>query len=276
MATSVATVKNTPCLVDPLHVCQRNGELVTVKNQKKTSGSSSSLCICSVTVHLETRNKNGVNFTPLKRPYYGIKIYSSKHLIYLYKLCTEFSYTINTCKEHRVRNTASSFSIHTSRTKHRSPSAYISSRSCMVTRIHVLMTRNGVTHLSLDTKYLLFVAYVNTLAFSGWNWVIFQHMHIITSHGRNSLMVFETCRRQNGHLETAVEHLRQSTWPQGTIVVSTSALRQIRHNHAAFAVSASLAAASAFSCDHYIIVVRKTIDKNLILECRKFWIRKIT
>lgn len=63
-------------------------------------------------------------------------------------------------------------------------------------------------------------------------------------------MVFVTWSLQNGHLETAEEHLRQSTWPQGTIVISTSLLKQTRHIHAAFAVSASFAAMSPLSCNY--------------------------
>lgn len=67
--------------------------------------------------------------------------------------------------------------------------------------------------------------------------------------GRKILIVLETCRRQKGHLETADEHLRHNTWPHGTIVTSTSLLKQTRHDHAALAVSASLAAISDFSCN---------------------------
>lgn len=67
-------------------------------------------------------------------------------------------------------------------------------------------------------------------------------------HGRNILIVFITWRRQNGHLETADEHLRQRTWPHGTTATSTSALKHTRQTHAALAVSASLEATSAFSC----------------------------
>lgn len=67
-------------------------------------------------------------------------------------------------------------------------------------------------------------------------------------HGRKILIVFATWSLQNGHLETADEHLRQSTWPHGTIVMSTSLVKHTRQSHAAFAVSASFAATSAFSC----------------------------
>ena len=70
----------------------------------------------------------------------------------------------------------------------------------------------------------------------------------IRYHGRKILIVFVTWSRQKGHLETAEEHLRQSTWPQGTIVILTSALKHTRQIHAAFAESASFAATSDFSC----------------------------
>lgn len=60
-------------------------------------------------------------------------------------------------------------------------------------------------------------------------------------------MILETWARQNGHLETAAEHLWHKTWPQGTIVTFTSLLRQTLHTHAALATSASLEEASAFS-----------------------------
>lgn len=70
-------------------------------------------------------------------------------------------------------------------------------------------------------------------------------------HGRKILTVFDTWSRQNGHRETAEEHLRQRTWPQGIIVTSTSAVKQTRQSHAAFAVSASFDASSAFSCNFY-------------------------
>lgn len=68
-------------------------------------------------------------------------------------------------------------------------------------------------------------------------------------YGRKILIVFATWSLQNGHLETADEHLRQSTWPHGTIVMSTSLVKHTRQSHAAFAVSASFAATSAFSCN---------------------------
>lgn len=85
--------------------------------------------------------------------------------------------------------------------------------------------------------------------------------------GRKILIVFVTWSLQKGHLETAEEHLRQSTWPQGTIVIFTSALRQTRQIHAAFAESASFAATSTFSC----IVVPKN-DKYLVeLSNQKIW-----
>lgn len=61
-------------------------------------------------------------------------------------------------------------------------------------------------------------------------------------------MIFETLSRQNGHFETAAEHFRHRTWPQGTMVISTSEVKQTRQSQAAFAVSASLAAALDLSC----------------------------
>ena len=68
------------------------------------------------------------------------------------------------------------------------------------------------------------------------------------NQGRKILMVFDTWRRQNGHLETAEEHVLHSTCPQGINETSTSLFKHTRHDHAAFAVSASLVAMSDFSC----------------------------
>jgi len=70
----------------------------------------------------------------------------------------------------------------------------------------------------------------------------------IPTYGRKIFIVLETWERQNGQRLTADEHRSQRTWPQGTMVVLTSALRQMRHDHAALAASASLMAASDFSC----------------------------
>lgn len=67
-------------------------------------------------------------------------------------------------------------------------------------------------------------------------------------YGRKILIAFVTWSRQKGHLDTAEEHLRHNTWPQGTIVISTSELRQTRQIHAAFAVSASFVAFWTLSC----------------------------
>lgn len=66
-------------------------------------------------------------------------------------------------------------------------------------------------------------------------------------YGRKILIAFVTWSRQKGHFDTAEEHFRHNTWPQGTIVISTSELRQTRQVHAAFAVSASLVDRSTFS-----------------------------
>ena len=66
--------------------------------------------------------------------------------------------------------------------------------------------------------------------------------------GRNILMIFETLSRKNWHFKIAEEHLWHKTWPQGTMVISTSEVKQTRQSQAAFVVSASLAAASDFSC----------------------------
>ena len=69
-------------------------------------------------------------------------------------------------------------------------------------------------------------------------------------HGLNIFIILDTCVRQNGHRETELEHRLHRTWPHGTIVMLTSAFRQIRHDQAALATSASLMAASAFSCKY--------------------------
>lgn len=70
-------------------------------------------------------------------------------------------------------------------------------------------------------------------------------------HGLKIFIVLETWVRQNGQRETAAEHLRHKTCPQGTIVMFTSALRHTRHDHAVLAASASLTAASTFSCKYF-------------------------
>lgn len=117
--------------------------------------------------------------------------------------------------------------------------------------------KNEVRRSQFYRHKSLTLIYKNTPPFQG----------IWGCQGRKILIVFVTWSLQNGHLETAEEHLRQSTWPQGTIVILTSALKQTRQIHAAFAESASCAATSAFSC----IVVPKN-DKYLVeLSNQKIW-----
>lgn len=71
-------------------------------------------------------------------------------------------------------------------------------------------------------------------------------------YGLKIFIILETWVRQNGQRETEAEHLLHNTWPQEMIVILTSLVRQTRHNHAAFAPSASLTAASAFSCNNHV------------------------